>query len=531
MRPALTLALGGLAFVSAAPAWAQDGLIIDRNRLDRRPDAPAPDATPETPVTATRAPLRSFVLRAVAVEGPPDGAAAVQAAVAPFIGETLDAAGVRRLYAAVSGAYAGSRTALPVISLDMSRAAEGVVRATILPGAVERVSITGDVEGDLALLRAYAERLTTERPLSRARAERYLSLINDIPGVDAKVRTARGSGPGALNLGVEIDRDRWAYDFGFDNRASESLGGTQFSVGASLYGAFRMGDQTRLALSTGEDVETFQYLSLAHRQPIGTDGMSATVSVGRLRTRLPTREGDATTASAVVSWPMIRSYRRNLILSAGLDGLNSNNALLGNLFTTERTRTLRASAAFSRVWPRGNVVASLTASQGIDALGARPDLLGQPDFLKFNGRLDLARAIGRQFRLSGTAAIQHTDSRLPTSELFTLGGSEFGRGFPSALLVGDKAIGYRAEAAWRPTFMPQPVRGTEFYVFGDGGEATLNPRPGFAGRDDSLSSAGIGTRIAIRSKIVVELEAAKAIDDPRGGDGDWRFGWGLSGRF
>ncbi|RZJ42265.1 MAG: ShlB/FhaC/HecB family hemolysin secretion/activation protein, partial [Brevundimonas sp.] len=427
------------AVLIAAPDGPQDGLIVDRGRLDRRtplPDAAqAPAATME-PAASADAPVAPFVLRAVDIRTPPVVAEDIQRAVDPFIGQTLDNEGLARLRATVSAALS-RRAALPIVAIDTRESANGVLRITAAPGKVGRVAIYGDIKPDVELMRGYAGRLAAEAPLTRETAERYLSLIADIPGAKTTLESVPSATPGATDLGFDVDFTRWVVETDINNRGSQALGRTQVTGAVTLNGGFRMGDQTRLAVTVPTDPERFQFVSLSHRQPIGSDGMAVSLAAGRLRTRLDGLDGDATTLSAVVSWPMIRSYRRNLVLSAGLDGLNSDNAVFGNLVATEKVRALRGSAAFGQIMTNATLNASATLSRGIDGLGAEVDAFTDADFTKFNGRIDAARAFGRTMRLSGAVAVQYSDDRTPTAELFSLGGTDFGRGFGSGLLVGD----------------------------------------------------------------------------------------------
>ncbi|WP_439472584.1 ShlB/FhaC/HecB family hemolysin secretion/activation protein [Brevundimonas sp.] len=519
------------AVLMTAPDGPQDGLIVDRGRLDRAqplPD-PAQAPTPAEPVPAEE-PLAPFVLRAVDIRTPPVVADEIRAATDPFVGQTLDAQGLARLRAAVSAAL-GNRAALPIVAIDARESASGLLRITAAPGRVGRVAIYGDTRPDVELMRRYAGRLAAEAPLTRQTAERYLSLIADIPGAKTTLESAPSATPGATDLGFDISFTRWVFETDLNNRGSQTLGRTQITGAVTLNGGFRMGDQTRLALTVPTDPENFQYLSLSHRQPIGSDGMAISLAAGKLRTRVEGLNGDATTLGAVLSWPMIRSYRQNLVLSAGIDSLDSDNAVFGNLRATEKTRALRASAAFGQIGTGSTLNASLTLSRGIDGLGSEVDGFTDADFTKINGRLDAAKAFGRSVRISGAVAVQYSEDRTPTAELFSLGGTDFGRGFGSGLLVGDSGYGAKVEAAWRPGFTPRPFAGSEVYAFADGGEARVNARGPFADRTDRLASAGGGVRIAIADRVMLELEGARAVDDPRPEGRRSRFGFAVTARF
>ena len=521
------------AALIAAPDGPQDGLIVDRGRLDRHTALPETAQAPVTatePAAASEAAIAPFVLRAVDIRTLPVVAGDIQRAVDPFIGQTLDNEGLARLRATVSAALS-RRAALPIVAIDTRESTNGVLRITAAPGRVGRVAIYGDIKPDVELMRGYAGRLAAETPLTRETAERYLSLIADIPGAKTTLESVPSATPGATDLGFDIDFTRWVVETDINNRGSQTLGRTQVTGAVTLNGGFRMGDQTRLAVTVPTDPEQFQYVSLSHRQPLGSDGMAVSLAAGKLRTRIDGLDGDATTLAAVVSWPMIRSYRRNLVLSAGLDGLNSDNAVFGNLVATEKVRALRGSAAFGQIMTNATLNASATLSRGIDGLGSEVDAFTDADFIKFNGRIDAAKAFGRSIRLSGAVAVQYSEDRTPTAELFSLGGSDFGRGFGSGLLVGDSGYGARIEAAWRPGFVPRPFAGTEVYAFADGGEVTVNARGPLSDRSESLMSAGGGVRIAIADKVMVELEGARAVDDPRMSGGRSRFGFAVTARF
>jgi hemolysin activation/secretion protein len=521
----------GLTGLIATGAAAQDGLIIDRNRADR-----APPTVAEAPQPAAAVPtVEPFEIRAVIVEGSSVSRAELEAATRPFVGRALDVQGLAQLQQTVSAAVSRGRSALPFVVFTDGDFSEGIVRLTAIEARIDKVAIYGDATGDVELMRYYAARLAAEAPLSRRTAERYFSLIADIPGVTTTLQTVPSATAGAIDLGLELKRDRWSYDLGLNTRGSETLGRVQVQAGATVNGLFRMGDQTRLTLLVPTEIDRFQYVSASHRAALGSDGASVTGSVGYLRTRpegTPVT-GDATTAGLTFSWPWIRSYQANLVVSAGLDGIDSSNAAFGEQIASERTRVLRATAAWSRAAPRRVISASGSLSQGLDGLGARAGPATDADFTKANARVELTQAVGAQWRIGAGAATQISDAALPVTEQFTLGGADFGRGFASALISGDAGWGAKVEAAWRPQGLPTPVAGSEVYAFADGGEVEINARPGFGGATIGLASAGVGTRVALMGgKTVIEIEGARTIDEPLPGqDARWRLGLALSTRF
>ena len=99
-------------------------------------------------------------------------------------------------------------------------------------------------------------------------------------------------------------------------------------------------------------------------------------------------------------------------------------------------------------------------------------------------------------------------------------------------MAGDSGYGAKLETAWRPERLPVAFRGSEVYAFGDAGQVTINSRNGAADRDLDLASAGVGVRLAVRERTVIEVEGARALDDPRPDeDRRWRLALAVSTRF
>lgn len=521
------------AALCAGAAAAQDGLIIDQDRPDRV--APGADATTretqrqngqiETPHN-----IPSFVLTGVSLDGASAPPQLLQAAAAPLIGRSFDAANLHELADAIAAAYARSNIALYAVEIPDQDFSSGHVRVRVREGHVSAVSLSGETEGDLALVRHYAAALTVERPLRRATLERQMLLVSDIPGLKARVTMSRPDAANGVQLGLELDREPWTYEFGVNNNGSRSLGRTQLTGALVRNGAFRMGDQTRLTLGADAGFERFWLAALSHRQPIGYGGLSVTGSIRTLRTEPEGgAEGRADAAGVLFSHPLIRSFRRTLTLSGGFDGLNSDNAELGETTASERTRVLRAAAAYVQAGPRYSLVLSGALSRGVDDLGAESlDPAVALDFTKLNLRAGYTRVLSSAFVVRLNAAGQASGEPLPASERFTLGAGVFGRAFPASAASGDDGVAGAAELGWRVR------RGwlNETYVFADGGSATFADRPLIDGFERDLASAGVGARLRFGRDTALDLEVAHSINEPApGADPEgWRFGFAIAAR-
>ena len=530
----LALAIAG----APAAAWAQPGPVIDAQRADRRPPqapaAPAP-AAPAGPIDIEASSEPLVALRRVSVEGSSLAPARWESAFAPFVGRPLDRETIQAIATAAAKVYGGGDVALYTIAVPRQDLSGGLLQLQALEGHVGQVALQGQVKGrDLKLVSAQAAKLTSEIPLRRPTLERQLSLIRDIPGLTVDANLLPGKAPGAVVLVLDLKHKAPDLTFSVNNRGSSLLGRTQMQADLNLYSTFRQGDQTKLTLGLPTDPERFQYYAVTHGQPLGASGLRGQISAGYFRTRPenPPSKGKATFGGLQLSYPLIRGYQHNLFITGALDGLDSENAVFGQGTATEKIRVLRGAAAWSLSKPKRQASLSATASQGIDGLGAHTTAgVADADFAKLNIRATYDQALGERWAVRLKAVAQASAALLPSSEQFSVGGSEFGRAFEQAVVIGDTGAAASIELAWRPSRLPKALIGSEFYGFADAARVTQAARFGQEDSDYRLASAGMGGRLAFGKKAAVALEGAHGLDDPRPGrDGAWRLGVNIAVR-
>ncbi|TZG24652.1 ShlB/FhaC/HecB family hemolysin secretion/activation protein [Sphingomonas montanisoli] len=534
-------------------AQAQSPLILDRNRPDRvQPVTPTTPQTKEAPSAAPAeveggAERTDTIIRGIQFIGTKAPASAARAAE-PFIGQPATRQNLINVAKAVSDGYAKADVALYSVLIPEQDLSSGMLKILLIEGQVEQVIVT-DKSGPRArkLITEIAAHLKGEQVLSKTRLQRYISLIQDVPGTKTDIQIVQGSRRGMVRIVLTITDKKHDFSTSFDNRASATYKGGQITANAKLYGLLRGGDQTDVTAAASINFKNFKYASIAHSTPIGSDGGRATASFGYLKTK-PRRsviEGEAQIAGLTYSFPLIRSYTRNLTLSGTIDGLNSDNAAFGQLISSERTRALRAAAGYVETKPKRTITGGITVSKGLDILGARAiEAFADKEFTKINARATIDQMIGKRMVARLRVSGQYTKDRLAAAERFAVGGDEFGRAFEIALLSGDRGAAGLAEIAYRP-IKSGKFAGTEIYGFGDYSRITIverGPIPQlftdgivrnviFPSATYDLASAGGGARISYSTKAALFLEAARAIDRPYPGyDKQWRFnvGWRLS---
>ena len=101
--------------------------------------------------------------------------------------------------------------------------------------------------------------------------ERYLSLIQDIPGMTMTARLELGQSPGAVRLVLALDYERPSVRFGFDSRTSEVVRDGQVQATGRAYGLLREGDESQLVAATAVNFQDMRYVGLSHSTPIGAE--------------------------------------------------------------------------------------------------------------------------------------------------------------------------------------------------------------------------------------------------------------------
>lgn len=540
------LMIGGLA-AGTAPAAAQAVLQMVAPNPVEPASAPLPGAhsgavAPGRPAAQADGLQASFVLHGVQLEGARVIAPATLARLwANMPGRTVTGADIAALARRIAAAYDAAGYALVNVQVPNQNFAGGVLRIVVQEGYVGTVVIQGNTAGaDLSLLKAYAAHIIEDRPLRRATLERYVLLMNDIPGLKVGSRFVPVPGhPGVAGLQLSILRKRFDFGMQVNNQGNPTLGNTQVTLNAAVNALFQQGDRTQVVLGAPTGIRRYQYYGLSHSMPIGSNGVTLSLGVGHLVTHPAANAvgGSADTVVIRLSDPLIRSLRESLVLNLDLAALNSDTAFLGQSVSSERTRSVRLGAVYARAddWG-GTTLVSATLSHGIDGLGARRGnvAFGGPDYAKLAGVLAREQKLPWDFTLRARAMAQYSAHHLPSTEQFLVGGPSIGRAFDYAYLTGDSGVAAYAEIAhpWPAALTPKLLHGSELFGYADWGEVRTvgtSYQLGYA----HAASAGGGVRIRIADRFSVEIGAGWVLSRSRrlAHVASPRVLFGISGRF
>lgn len=509
------------------------------------PVEPRAEPTPSVPLTREqlapeRADAITLTLNAVRLEG---AAALAEADLADLwedrLGQTVSVATLFEIVNAITHRYSDAGYALSIAVLPEQQIEDGVVTILVFEGYVDTVVFTGDtvtsVSGEGArdrerttFLDRFAAGITASRPLRTDVLERYLLLMNDLPGVTARATFgASPSARAASTLTIDIAHKPIDAQMSSNNHMVHNLGRTRVGGSVALNGKLNGGDGLRFEAWRGSHSDTYAYVAGDYAQAIGADGLElrATAAYSNSEPRdglLAELEyiGRSESVGLSVEYPLVRTRQKNLFIGASFDVLNARSELLDSDFSKDRLRTLGVHATYDVANERGAVsLVRVGVTQGLDAFGATPD--GDPFKSRANGSATFTnvdvRAV-REQRLAGLlslylqahAQIALGDALLSAAEC-SYGGRGLGRGYDNGSISGDDCLMAGAELRW--TRRVNDSLGLQLYGFADAGlirqEGDLQPGEE---RTREARSWGGGARLQLPRGVTGTIEIAKPRD-------------------
>lgn len=391
------------------------------------------------------------------------GAAELQAVAAPYLDRRVDAADLAAFAKALQQLYQDRGFALVAIALPSQDVTRGTLNVAIVEPRLGRISIVQGGVPAIAEARAlglmsYAG-LRTGRPLNLKQLDRAMFSLNDLPGVGAKATLTPSGDEGVFDLIVETEARRaWDLAIDLDNHGSRSTGIWRLGGLARWNNPLHIGDNLDLRLLSS-DRSGLTLGRLAYEAPLGYTPWRASLGVSRVSYSLgdsfsPLQaNGIATVWDAAVSYPLIRSRARNLIVRLGAEHkqLEDRFDALG-LRTDKRIRNLVAGASFEdrdALFGGGYTGASLQAQVGdlgIATANVRAEdaALGvqatQGQFGKLDLQLSRLQAISQRVLLYGGLTGQWASKNLDGAEKLTLGGARAVRAYPAAEAPSDDGV-------------------------------------------------------------------------------------------
>ena len=424
----------------------------------------------------------------------------------------------------------------------------GVVRIEILEGFIDQVKIEGPLRGPRALLNTYKKKILRSRPLRSLDLERYLLLIDDLPGVTVRsVMKPSEKNAGATTLTLILADKAFEGHLGIDNRGSKFNGPYQFSSGITANSLLGSYSRTGFYGAVTSQTEELLFLNMYYDLPINQEGtrllLSGSISESEPGSSLKKFEinGDSSTISMRLTHPFIRSRGKNLTGHFGLTSRESTTKILGSLDSKDQLRILDFGISYDFADKyRGVNLVRLNLNQGLNMFGATesgsPNLsrtLGKSNFTKISGSFMRLQNLAPSWALLGAVSWQYSFDKLLASEEFGVGGSQYGRAYDSSEVTGDHGIALKFEfqKALRPKW--KYLSDLQLYSFVDYGSVWNKVQTSTGAKRQDLTSMGFGMRFNFTDSISGFFELDKPLSDNVAAEGnkDPRIFFSLSKRF
>ena len=430
--------------------------------------------------------------------------------------------------------------------LSPQKISDGVVHLSAVEGRISDVSLVGKFRDKNGLIAAFADKIQTSGAANTREMERYLLLIDDLPGITARSFIKPSATVGGGELIINIEEDLFEGAVSIDNRGSKYIGPYKGTLVGAFSSTLGIHDRTTFRGIVTSQTQELQFGEITHEEQIGSEGFKvkaqATVTSSEPGGNIASLgiRGDSQVYSLEGNYPLVRNRRYNLNLLGGMEALNSVTDLLGIKTADDRVRSVHATAQFDYADSlRGVSKIDLTATQGLDILGATSDgpgrsrENGEHRFLKGGVTATRIQTLTDHFALMLSGTGQISRDPLLSSEEFTVGGQSYGRAYDSGEITGDGGWAGVAELRYGASVSSRFIESYQVYSNIDYGRVN-NKDPAVGEKsNDSLTSAGLGLRFNGVQKFsgYVELDKPLNKDVTSEGNDGYRLFFSLLSRF
>lgn len=496
-----------------------------------------------------------FVLKTVTLEGVN---AYSQDELAPIyandIGQTITLTRLYEIAGEITRKYRNdgyiiTQTVVPVQTIE-----GGDAKLLVVEGALDQIIVEGDVnERDGLRIRQIADKLKNSQPLSSKDMERYLLLINDLPGVSARsIIGPSATANGRADMRVIVTRDPYSFLAGIDNYGSAFLGPWEIAGAAQFNNILGLNDSIVAQMVTAPYDDELYYTYLAYGLPLNAEGTKLTLDLTYSDTepgftaRALGAEGFSTMWGATLEHPFIRSRNENLTarLRFDMESSSTKSDIIG-ASTDDDIRSARIGARYEKlstlIGTSVNMI-DVQLSQGLDVFHASDEgdsdlsrLDGDPQYTKFEAEITRLQRIVKDFNVLVGVKGQVANSPLLSPEEFGVGGMSYGygRGYDPSEITGDNGVAAKVEVQWNTHMFDGTIESLQVFGFYDVGTVWNKDATTPADERNSVASTGLGLRSRITPSITADATVAfpMTADVATEGDTDPRYFVSLVSRF
>jgi hemolysin activation/secretion protein len=513
-RPALPLALVLLqAWASAAEAPVTPGSVQDTlgGEKMRPPVTPPQVVLPVQPSPSQHDPrARRFRVNAFAMSGNTVyRTRLLKTLLERFVDLELNLYDLNKAADTITAFYHDHGYTLARAVIPAQKVENGVVTIRIIEGRFGHVRFSGNKRYSSDFLAARTALLTPGALVTSDRLENNLLLLNDLPGLRAKVVLEPGSEFGATDAEVQVKEKLVDAILGLNNYGRSETGQNRVEATLNINAPLGLGDQLAISGSSTQH-KLVRYWKFGYSVPLNTVGTRLAIGSSKaaydVSGALATLgiSGEVRTDEAVVSHPFVRSREDNQTFSVGIKHNRLKQNALGAPLSDQQLTVMTTAYQINRIHPDSSVT---NANFGLETNFRTSHDITQQDAVFARMELDVNHTAPfyQRWDLYLRGDIVRSRDMLPDTEKFSLGGPGSVRAFRPSEVRGDS--GYLATVELRRPFTIAGRLGA-FRVTADAGEV-IYKAPGFTDSRDRLRSIGVGASFFPAKGVVASIDIAR----------------------
>ena len=444
----------------------------------------------------------------------------LQSLLSQYTNRELSFADLQQAAAVITEYYRNAGFLVAYAYLPEQTLEHGQVELAIFEGRLDDQHLTGqgitllnDTRINKRILQNFLGTLPKGTVITENNMNHLSLLLNQLPGINAKVVLAPGQETGTSSLAVKIKEAPLLSGYlSTDNYGLYSTGYYRFDGGVSINGPFGLGDQLNLraqTTETGDTVAGWADYNLAlngYGTRLGVNFAQLDYTLGRDFTRLEAN-GLARTVGTTLTQPLL--LKRNAQLTGfahyehrwmqdNIDLVGSHNDRELNVMsfsfagasTDSWLKEMGVTQAFINV-SAGQV--NFTDNEAYD-FDQRSGLKTSGGYHKFNWLLNRTQTVWGPVSMYVNFQGQVASKNLDSSEQISLGGPYNIRAYPVGEGSADEGWQFNAETRYRLPTIPYLPGYLQFIGFIDTGYSRVNaqPLPGDFNNSQHLTGYGFG---------------------------------------
>ncbi len=431
-----------------------------------------------------------------------------------YIGKKIDLEGLQAILAKVVKHYTDLDYLLPKIELSDKHLKYGMIKINVVPAAIDDVVILGEGENN-ELMQEYARKITSLKPAMTSKVQRYIALMNELPGIDTQYQLKKNKE--AIELVIYSNKKKGSAYVGVDSYGLNEVGEYQTAVVTELYSPLNKNETITVFGSTTNHPNRFYDFGISLAKVVNSEGTKVHFSASHSEDKPKVFDESVNKLTKGNSFKLSLSH--HLLLKANMDfeaegGViyrdTKNNQISGD---NNQTKSGYWTADFGVKYLvkdklHAKNLINLTYAQGLGGTFKNYASDNQIDkkfsLVRFNFFRE--QPLPKNLELYNHFSLNYSGDKVPESEKAVLGGRDFGRAYSYSTLDGIKfaalATELRLNKYMKEDCFVQKIQPYAFHDVGNLGEQKSDTDI------SKLQSAGFGLRFKLKHDINIGAEAA-----------------------